>query len=107
MVVAASCSGGGQGQQGQGRWMEPNTGQAWKKTCWSLQKDFRLGGRRFTFQQDDEGSCTDCRQAAGVAEEGGGETWSRPGAVAAPLSNIPNTVALKSKGQFVNKTAII
>ncbi|KAJ7344334.1 hypothetical protein JRQ81_000284, partial [Phrynocephalus forsythii] len=33
-----------------GRWMEPNTGQSWKKTSW---KDLRLG-RRFTFQQDND-----------------------------------------------------
>ena len=40
MVVAASCCGDAFLQQGQGswselmgRWMEPNTGQSWKKTC--------------------------------------------------------------------------
>uniref|UniRef100_A0AAY4D8I4 Tc1-like transposase DDE domain-containing protein n=1 Tax=Denticeps clupeoides TaxID=299321 RepID=A0AAY4D8I4_9TELE len=34
-----------------GSWMEPNTGQSWKKTSWESAKDLRLG-RRFTFQQD-------------------------------------------------------
>uniref|UniRef100_A0AAQ6IG64 Tc1-like transposase DDE domain-containing protein n=1 Tax=Anabas testudineus TaxID=64144 RepID=A0AAQ6IG64_ANATE len=62
MVVAASCSGAASLQQGQGswselmgRWMEPNTGQSWRKTCWMLEsaKHLRLG-RRFTFQQDND-----------------------------------------------------
>ena len=84
MVVAASCCGDAFLQQGQGswselmgRWMEPNTGQSWKKTCYSLQrtwdwgggspssrtmslniqpesaKDLRVG-RSFTFQRDND-----------------------------------------------------
>lgn len=43
-VVAASGSGGASLQQGQERWMEPNTGQSWRKTCWSLQKTWDWGG---------------------------------------------------------------
>ena len=56
-LVAASCSGVASLQQRQGTWselmgrlMEPNTGQSWRKTCWSLQ-DLRLG-QRFMLQQD-------------------------------------------------------
>ena len=51
MVVAASWFGPAFLQQGQGRWlklrgrwMQPNTGPFWMKTCWSLQKTWNWDG---------------------------------------------------------------
>lgn len=39
------------------KWMEPNTIQSEKKTCYTMQKDLRLG-HRLTFQQDSDPKLT-------------------------------------------------